>query len=422
MKRSVTVLLATAMLLSVASCTATNTKVTEETSAVTETTTTTTEATTTPETSETEELSLVTSGYLEGLKIEDNNCFLTTNSKYEKLADYVYKTAISSKFQGSIILATDDEILFYGGPNDKTIEGKPVDPFTTYNIASCSKTLTACCVFKLIEEGKMSLDDPLVKYFPKYKAAKDVTISDMLHMVSGVPDYLNEPDKFWPDLNGREELEPMLIKVVQDTYSDEEFLEMLYDAPLMFEPKSKWSYSNTNYHLLAMIVEQVSGMSFCDYLQENIFDKCGMDHASSMKTGDETSVPYKFDELYKAGYVNSDGYSVGPRQERGDGGIHCGMADLLAFDRALVAGNIVSEGSLAEMKNWTDNYGCALQRFTETGYGHTGSIYCYITFNGAFETEEYGRVYLILSTAGAEDMTQQKAFSAITTLFMNKFK
>ena len=75
MKRSVTVLLATAMLLSVASCTATNTKVTEEISVSTETTTTATEATNTSDTSETEEVSLVTSGYLEGLKIEDKNCY-----------------------------------------------------------------------------------------------------------------------------------------------------------------------------------------------------------------------------------------------------------------------------------------------------------------------------------------------------------
>ena len=420
MRRPVILLLTAAMLLSVTSCTAGNTSNTEGTSAATETTTTETEATTASESSETEdEASYVSSGYLEGLRIGDNNTFSNKDSKYGSIVKSIDDVLTLTKFEGSIMLATDDEIIYYGGTNAKTVDGDPVDPFTTYNIASCSKTFTACCIFQLIEQGKLSLDDTLDKYFPKYKAAKDVTIYDMLHNVSGIPDWMNEPDKFWVNIDSEEEYMQEWIKAQQDKYTDEEFLDVLYDAPLMFEPKSQYSYSNTNFRLLAMIVEQISGMRFCDYLKENVFDKCGMEHSSSMKAADETSVPRSFDAIYKQGVVNSDGYYMEANSGRGEGGVHSCMADVLAFDKALFSGKLISYESLAKMMDWKFDYGCGLMNMGDNYYGHTGQVPCYRTFNVIFETKEYGKVYAICSTAAAADPIQQRAYNTITFVVGN---
>ena len=181
--------------------------------------------------------------------------------------------------------------------------------------------------------------------------------------------------------------------------SDEDFLRALYAAPLVYAPGTDSDYSNTNYHLLAMIVERVSGMKFNEYLQRHIFDPCGMEHTSSMAIGDETSVPGYFDDLFSLGIVNENGYSPQPNTERGAGGIHTCVADLWAFDRALMSGQLVSGDSLEEMTHFEMDYGCGLYPYGKRAYGHSGRNGTYTTENVIIESEQYGRLYFIAPTS-----------------------
>ncbi|MBO7426551.1 MAG: beta-lactamase family protein [Clostridiales bacterium] len=337
------------------------------------------------------------SGVLKGLKKTDDNLYINKDKKYEELI----ATATKFDFYGSMILATDEDVVLYSGGEGKTIDGKPVDPYTTYDIGSNSKAFTAVSIMQLIEQGKVSLDDTLDVYFPEYETGKDITIYNLLHMQSGIPDDINEPEEFWGISDEDEVMDFLKAKYFCDNLTDEEYLNALYAAPLLFEPGTEQSYSNTNYHLLAFIIEQVSGMSYCDYVQKNIFDVCGMKHTTSMVIGNETSVPEGYEMEQEIGMVDENGYELQGITDRGDGGIHSCAADLLAFDRALFGGKLVSEGSLQEMMNWDMEYGCGLYPFASNNksYGHSGAYGVYISMNIIYETEEFGRVYLIMLLA-----------------------
>ena len=334
----------------------------------------------------------------EELQETDDNFYVSVDPAYEKLVDRVKKASHSNSFNGSVLIATEDQIILYGGPKAMNTEGKPVDMYTTYDIGSCSKTFTAVAVFQLIEAGLISLDDPLSKYFPEYETGKDITIYQLLHMQSGIADYANDPETFWGE-TAAQDPDKLIYMFFNDEFSDEDFLQALHAAPLYFAPGAEQSYSNTNYHLLAMIVEQVSGMKFNEYLQEHIFDPCGMEHTTSMTVGDETSVPKMFTDLLSMGIVNENGYSAQPNTERGAGGIHTCAADLWAFDRALVSGQLVNGKSFEEMTHFEMDYGCALYPYGKNAYGHSGRNGTYTTQNVIIDSEQYGRVFFIASTS-----------------------
>ena len=333
----------------------------------------------------------------ETLQETDNNFFVTTNPLYEKLADRVKKNARSNSYKGSLLVATEDEIILYGGPGSLTTEGQPADPHTTYDIGSCSKAFTAVAVFQLADAGLVSLDDPITKYFPEYETGRNITLYNLLHMQSGIADYVNDPLSFWA-LVDEKDLDDYLYRFYHDEVPDEELLQNLYAAPLDFEPGTEMSYSNTNYHLLAMIVEQVSGMKFNEYLQAHIFDPLGMEHTSCMAIGDETSVPLLFTELVALGMVNENGYSMSPNGERGAGGIHTCVTDLWTFDKALLSGQLVSSASLEEIMHFDMEYGCGFEPYGKNAVGHSGRNGTYTTQNMVIDSEQYGRIYFLAST------------------------
>ena len=335
---------------------------------------------------------------LEGLREDRDNFFVSEDPKYAKVISRTEKESHDNNFSGSVLIATDDGIVLYGGPKALTKEGLPVDPYTTYNIGSCSKTFTATAIFQLIEAGRISLTDPLSAYFPEYEAGRDITLYHLLHMQSGIMDYVNQPAEFWVKVD-RQDLDQFMVRTYRDEISDEEFLENLYAAPLDFAPGAECSYSNTNYHLLGMIIEQVTGMKYSDYLREHIFEPCGMEHTTAIIAGNETSVPKAFWDLLAIGMVDENGYTMAPNAERGAGGVHTCVADLWAFDKALFSGQLVSAGSLDEMKHFDMDYGCGLYPYAKNGYGHSGRDGTYTTQNVVIDSEQFGRVYFIASTS-----------------------
>ena len=335
---------------------------------------------------------------LEEMREDADNFLVSTDPKYEKVIDRVEKASHSNSYNGTVLIATDNEIILFGGPKAMTTEGKPVDPHTTYNIGSCSKLFTAAAIFQLTEAGRMTLDDPVSSFFPDYEAGRDITIRHLLHMQSGIVDYVNDPEGFWVRV-GRDEMDQFMLRSFRDEVTDEEFLENLYAAPLDFSPGTSQEYSNTNYHLLGMIVEQVSGLRLCDYLQEHIFDPCGLEHTTAMKVGNETSAPTAFGDLLECGIVDENGYTMAPEFERGAGGIHTCVTDLWAFDRALLSGRLVSESSLEEITHFDMDYGCGFYPYGKKAYGHSGRDGTYTTENVIIESEQFGRVYFIASTS-----------------------
>ena len=296
---------------------------------------------------------------------------------------------------GTLAVATDKDIIYLYAENAVEKDGVTLESQdTVFDMASVSKTFTAVSVLQLAEKGKLNLEDTLDAYFPEYEAGKKITIDNLLHMNSGIPDYCNNPDKFW-NISGEDAANQKLSDIYLDKITDEEFMQALYKAPLVFEPGTGFEYSNTNYHLLAFIIEKASGMKYCDYVKKNIFDKCGMTKTSSMAIGDMTYVPVGFDELVCYGFTDKDGYPAGPNNYRGDSGIHSCLTDMVAFDRALFAGKLLSKSSMEILLENVNGYCSGLMK-EKDGYSHSGSSFTCMTNNRIIESEDYGHIYIIM--------------------------
>jgi len=136
---------------------------------------------------------------------------------------------------------------------------EPPMPATTemqYSIGSVSKQFTAALILMLIEDGKMTLDDPVAKYLPHLTRANEVTVRQVLSMTSGYQD-------FWP--------EDYVMTSMMQPATPQHILDVWAKKPLDFEPGTKWQYSNTNYVIAGRIAEIAGGKPLIDQLQERIF-------------------------------------------------------------------------------------------------------------------------------------------------------
>lgn len=325
---------------------------------------------------------------------ESSNSWSTNEDDLKGLAEILKEE--SENFSGSggiVMLASDEKVIFISGSERTETDGNTkVNAYTTYEIGSVTKTFTATAILQLCEQGKLSLDDKLGTYIPEYEKGKDITLRQIIHMKSGIQrEFFSTEELMDFDL---------FIKYYNDGFSDEELIEVLNRHELEFEPGTQSLYSNTGYTLLAMVIEKITGEKYCDYIQKNIFDECGMEHSSSMTLGDVTSVPkdppfgyYNFD----INDVFPDGYFMCPVSGRGAGDIHSCAADMIAFDNALFSGKLINSDSLAEMFSLDMGYGCGWQEIPgyKNCYGHAGATGSYYSLNMVIKTEEYGTLYLI---------------------------
>lgn len=293
----------------------------------------------------------------------EGNTWINEDEEYEPMVNSLLYIERETGLQGSWIVATDDDIIYATGKEILDNDGNVVDPFTTFEIGSMSKSFVSVCIFKLVEEGRISLADTLgdlfpdYSYCPNYGRTSKVTISDMLHMRSGIPDYLNAPTDFWgPDLfyeilgPDMEELSPEENHERFFSSVDERtFLESVFTCEPDSEPDRVFAYSNTNFYLLSVIIEHLTGMAYQDYVRETVLDPCGMTSTSSMAFGDvQASLP-------------EGAYYFRPEYSKGAGDIHSNVVDILKYDRALFGGYLLSEESMETMLEPISTYACGFQ-------------------------------------------------------------
>jgi D-alanyl-D-alanine carboxypeptidase len=170
------------------------------------------------------------------------------------VADALAKTGAPS---ASVAVVKDGKIAFARAYGLARLEPPmPATPQMRYSIGSISKQFTAAAVLLLAEEGKLSLDDRVVRWLPELTRAKDVTIRQLLSMTSGYQDY-------WP----QDYVMPMMLEPV----AAEAIAKGWAQKALDFEPGTKYQYSNTNYVIAGMIVERVAGIPLFDFLQKRVF-------------------------------------------------------------------------------------------------------------------------------------------------------
>ena len=356
---------------------------------------------------------------------ETDNSWSTPDEEWKYLVSLMKKeNGRSADMKGVRILATDDKVIFIAGLNSTDRDGKKIDAYTTYEIGSLTKMFTATCILQLNEQGKLSLDDKLDKYFPEFEKGKDITIFDLLHMQAGLErEFFKESAFTKPDGKIDEEL---VKKYYTDGFKDKELLDSLFSLDLLYKPGTDCQYSNAGYTLLALIVEKASGMKYEKYVQKNIFDVCGMTHSSSMKTGDVTSVPEpdKTSEDVNWGELFGSLYSQDPRTAKGAGDIHSCAADMIAFDRALTGGKLINQDSLKimfdlQIKSVTEyydkkmDYGCGWEAHPMCRYQpgfdifyHAGGMPSYVSSNLYCRHEKKGNMYLIQFCSSITEQTQ----------------
>ena len=309
---------------------------------------------------------------------DENNVWTTDDERFAAMAEELKAHCMDNGF-GSAIIATDDRVIFAGGFGDMETDGvTPVNALTTYEIGSVTKQFTAAAIMQQVEQGKLSVDDRLDKFFPDYENGRQISVDNLLHMDSGIEDFLDAPQFFKKASMAERE------SFTAGEMSDDTVLQYLYKTRQNMAPGTAFSYCNTNYWLLALILEQVSGQTYEEYIKEHIFDVCDMPSSTCCEYGNITSVAHEAD------------YHTYGRCSRGAGDIHSNVCDILRWDRALFGGKLVGEEQLDYITTMRHGYSCGWMSQSPELISHSGSTNSYLSLNIVYNTEEYGRVYVIL--------------------------
>ncbi len=245
----------------------------------------------------------------------------------------------------SLAIARNGVLLYARGYGYRDLRNiRLADANTVYNIASMTKQFTAAAILLLRQDGKLSVDDHLARFMPDYRYAARITLREMLNHTSGIPDYT-------------------IVNNVPHTATAAQFVDLIRNAPLDFTPGSRFEYSNTNYVILGIIVEKVSGISYGSFLGRRIFQPLGL-RATSARL-----IPQDVPDG-AVGYTYANGKTVAAPQTPddlgyGDGTIDASATDLVQWDAALDGGKVLSATSWREMTTIPLGRGYGLRR----GYG-----------------------------------------------------
>lgn len=309
-------------------------------------------------------------------------------TRYERIDSVFQRLYEQGKFNGNVLIAEQGKVKYqksFGLANETTKE--PLSERSVFELASVSKQFTAMGIVLLSEQGKLRYDDLLSKYIPELGFYTGVTIRHLLHHTGGLPDYMGLMYLSW---------DKSRIATNQDVI---DALVAQHPAAV-FEPGSKFEYSNTGYLLLASVIERVSGQSFTDFMVNRIFKPLDMKQTLIYRRRyAPKEVPH-----YAYGYVYSDSLARNVLPDSledyrivvwldgvtGDGMVNSTAADLLKWDRALYKNKLVSRKAIEEIyapavlndgSKSPYGYGWALSQSKDIGHivSHSGGWPGYIT-------------------------------------------
>lgn len=205
--------------------------------------------------------------------------------------NYYQKVWEQGDLSGGLLVAKGDKIIFekYRGFGRENMQ-MPIDENTPLHVASVSKTMTAMAVLKLVEAGKLKMEDDLTKFFPKFPY-KEITVFSLLSQRSGLPKYEHFDQSIKP---APEELK-------KDFISNQDVLDMLikYKPELARLSNTGFMYCNTNFALLALIVEKVTATPFPEAMQEIVFKPLKMNHTYIFQKKDIPTASQSFYSKYR---------------------------------------------------------------------------------------------------------------------------
>jgi CubicO group peptidase (beta-lactamase class C family) len=265
---------------------------------------------------------------------------LTAQKNYPQLLDQ-YMTAQNQVkgFTGTVLVMKQNKVLLRKayGMADRELN-IPNTPESKMEIGSLTKQFTAASVLQLVEQGKLSLDDKLSKFFPAFYKGDSVTIHMLLNHSSGIPSFT--------DLPGFDKVEKL-------AWSRDSMIAFFNNKPYDFSPGTNYKYNNSGPFLLVHIIEKVSGMSYEAYLQKNILEKLGMTNTGLNSWDKILPLRAKGYEMVKNKVVNAPYIAL--EWPFSSGAMYSTIDDLYKWDRALYSNIVLTTGSLQKM--FTPNKG-----------------------------------------------------------------
>ena len=247
---------------------------------------------------------------------------------YRAVSAFFDSTLFRSGFNGGILIAKDGEVIFekYQGLTDIR-KSDSITARTPMHIASTGKTITGIAILRLVQENRLSLTDTIQKFFPGLPYP-GITVQMLLNHRSGLPNYVYFMDKVdWP----------------KDSFvRNEDMLRVLYTGEFKrnFAPDTRFNYSNTNYVLLAMIIEKVTGLSFGEFLRQKLFGPLQMEDSFVFSLDDTLRATPSFTGT--GTYWDFDFLDA----TYGDKNIYSTPRDLLKWDQALYTDQVIRPGLL----------------------------------------------------------------------------
>jgi D-alanyl-D-alanine carboxypeptidase len=312
---------------------------------------------------------------------------LPLQQQIDKAANEVLaKTGVPS---ASIAVVKDGQIAYIKAYGMARLSANvPATPKMRYSIGSISKQFTATAILLLQEQGKLSLDDKVARFFPKLTRAHEVTIRQLLSHTAGYQDY-------WP----QDYLFPLMLKPTTPQF----ILDIWASKALDFEPGVKWQYSNTNFVIAGLIIEKASGMPLLKFLQQKVFAPLGMKTIADIDSA-------KLGDTDPAGYIR---YALGPLRpapKEGTGWLFA-MAelamtaeDLAKWDLSIIEQTLLKPPSYREfereilLKNGLGTkYGLGVAVDTKFGHRaiyHSGEVSGFVAENFVFPDERVAIVVL----------------------------
>lgn len=275
------------------------------------------------------------------------------------------------------------EVIFPDGSTWSDADGQAqldpavaATPDTLYVIGSMTKTFDTALVMQLVEQGKMALDDPLAKWLPDYPNAANITIGELLSHTSGVRDFF-----YYSSYT------QLVIRDPQRVWTPQEVLDTLVGKPY-FEPGTGYHYSSTNFILIGLVLEAVTGKQLGALLRQQLFRPLGLDHTYFQDATHQPPAGAALGHSATTGADITDGSNYRPTTSEATvawaaGAIVSDVADIATWCSTLYGGKLLQPDSLAQMENYDyspyseETYGLGTRTRVFKGermFGHTGSL------------------------------------------------
>jgi CubicO group peptidase (beta-lactamase class C family) len=287
---------------------------------------------------------------------------LTETEALAALSERAGELAEADEFSGAVLVARDDKVLLEDawGLADREA-GTPNTPETKFRIGSMNKMFTAVATLQLVEAGTLALDEPIGTYltdYPNEDVATQVTVRHLLTHTGGTGDI------FGPEFDAH--------RLELREHSD--YVDLYGERGPLFEPGSRWEYSNYGFVLLGAVIEAVTGQSYYDYVREHVFEPAGMTSTDSLPESED--VPDRAVGYMRPADTWEPNTDTLPYRGTAAGGGYSTVGDLMRFAEAMHSGTLLSPQTLAEATSPQEapdyGYGFAVGNDPTPTFGHSG--------------------------------------------------